>query len=328
METTGNNTEQTVSPAAGAAEAAPESRLLGLVGRNARYVALLAAWIATCGSLYMSEVLGWVPCVLCWYQRILMYPLAILIPVGILRRDSRMHTYVLALSVPGMFLSLYHYLYQKTDVFRGMVPCTVGVPCSSDYLNAFGGVVTIPFLALVAFAIVSISVIAARLGSDPYEEDLIEPGAEDAPRPSLFRRAIPVLVIVGAVVVGYIVAGASYRSSAASTASAGLSTTSPLPTPDSAALAQGKVLYEQSCAACHGLSGEGTPAGRPLSNSALVQTGSDAELLKLVRVGRSVQDPHNTTGLTMPAGGGQTSTGDAELAAIVGYLRTLAGKAR
>lgn len=61
--------------------------LLDRLGLVSRHIALLAAWIATCGSLFFSEVLGWVPCVLCWYQRILMYPLALLLAIGIVRRD-------------------------------------------------------------------------------------------------------------------------------------------------------------------------------------------------------------------------------------------------
>src|SRR6476659_3752234 len=61
--------------------------LIDWLGATSRHIALFAAWIATCGSLFFSEVLGWRPCVLCWYQRILMYPLAILLAIGIMRRD-------------------------------------------------------------------------------------------------------------------------------------------------------------------------------------------------------------------------------------------------
>ena len=57
--------------------------LIDLLGATSRHIALFAAWVAMCGSLFFSEVLGWQPCVLCWYQRILMYPLAILLAIGI-----------------------------------------------------------------------------------------------------------------------------------------------------------------------------------------------------------------------------------------------------
>jgi disulfide bond formation protein DsbB len=122
-----------------------------------RHVALLAAWIATCGSLYMSEVLHWVPCLLCWYQRILMYPLAVILIVGILRRDRGLHWYVLPLSLGGIVVSLYHYLLIMTDWFPPP-PCTSGVPCTVDYINMVGALsfVKVPFLALTAFIIISL----------------------------------------------------------------------------------------------------------------------------------------------------------------------------
>src|SRR5262245_21617994 len=75
--------------------------LVDLLSVSSRHIALLAAWIATCGSLFFSEVLGWRPCELCWYQRILMYPLAILLAIGIFRRDRGLHLYVLPFSIAG-----------------------------------------------------------------------------------------------------------------------------------------------------------------------------------------------------------------------------------
>jgi disulfide bond formation protein DsbB len=307
---------------------------MGWLSKAASYTALLVAWVATCGSLFMSEALGWVPCLLCWYQRILMYPLALITAVGLLRRDNRAHAYVLALSVPGMAMSFYHYLYQKTDLFRGMVPCTVGVPCSSDYLNWLGGVVTIPFLALVAFALISVSVLVSRLGGQPVPDP--EP-AEGAPSGGAARRAaraLPVFAIIGGVVLAFLLAAQAARASAsgpastvpaasAASAASGVSDAAV----DAAALQKGQALYEQACAACHGLNGEGAPAGRSLTDSAIVRNGSDAELIAMVRIGRTAQDAHNTTGRPMPAGGGRSDIGEADLAAIVAYLRALAAQA-
>ncbi len=317
--------DQDTQPAADAAEGEDErdgdalsapAGPLDWLSKAAPYAALLVAWVATCGSLFMSEVLGWVPCLLCWYQRILMYPLALVTAVGLLRRDSRMHTYVLALSVPGMAVSFYHYLYQKTDLFRGMVPCTVGVPCSSDYLNWLGGVVTIPFLALVAFALISVFVLLARLGGQPAP-DTAAPGA---------GRALPVFLIIGGVVLAFVALTLATRAGAAGAASA-TPVARPVSTVDAAALDKGQALYEQACAACHGLNGEGTPAGRPLTDSPIARSGSDAELTAIVRLGRAAQDAHNTTGLAMPAGGGRSDISDADLAAIVAYIRALAARA-
>jgi len=124
-----------------------------LLGASARHIALFAAWVATCGSLFFSEVLGWRPCALCWYQRILMYPLAMLLAIGIIRRDRGLHLYVLPFSIAGMCISLYHYLLIKTDWFPPPA-CAVDVPCTVDYLNWFG-FINIPFLALAAFLIIT-----------------------------------------------------------------------------------------------------------------------------------------------------------------------------
>ncbi len=125
------------------------------LGRVSLLIALIAAWVAMLGSLYFSEVLHWTPCTLCWYQRILMYPLTLLLLIGILRKDDGIPFYVLPFSVLGMFVSTYHYLLQKTDLFQEARACSVGVPCSVDYLNWLG-FITIPFLALTAFIIITI----------------------------------------------------------------------------------------------------------------------------------------------------------------------------
>ena len=84
-----------------------------VLAKGSRYIALLAAWIAMCGSLFMSEVMGWVPCLLCWYQRVLMYPLTLILAVGLLRKDKGLYKYALVFSIPGACVSLFHYLYQK-----------------------------------------------------------------------------------------------------------------------------------------------------------------------------------------------------------------------
>ena len=93
------------------------------------------------------------PCLLCWYQRILMYPLTVLLTVGIVRRDRGVYTYVLPLSITGVGVSLYHYLLIKTD-WLPVPPCTSGIPCTIDYINWFG-FVNIPLLALIAFVIIT-----------------------------------------------------------------------------------------------------------------------------------------------------------------------------
>ncbi|MFV9504772.1 MAG: disulfide bond formation protein B [Oscillochloridaceae bacterium umkhey_bin13] len=123
-----------------------------------RHIALLTAMIATCGSLFFSEILNWIPCQLCWYQRILMYPLTVILAVGIVRNDRGVYLYGLPLSLSGMGVALYHYL----QVLKIIPPaaCQGGVDCSIDYLTPIltgpWSFVKIPFLALVCFAIISV----------------------------------------------------------------------------------------------------------------------------------------------------------------------------
>jgi disulfide bond formation protein DsbB len=138
-----------------------EYPLLNTIGRLSPFVALVAACLATAGSLFFSEVLGWIPCTLCWYQRILMYPLSVLLAVGILRRDAGLPQLVLPFSLSGSVVSLYHYLLIKTTWFPPP-PCQNGVPCTKDYIDFFG-FINIPFLALTAFLIISLMMLIAWL---------------------------------------------------------------------------------------------------------------------------------------------------------------------
>jgi disulfide bond formation protein DsbB len=115
----------------------------------------LAAVIATLGSLYLSEVLHFIPCTLCWYQRIFMYPLAIILGIAFYRNDRAIYRYTLPLSIIGMLISGYHILLQKIPYLQQFEMCKTGVPCSKDYLNLLG-FITIPMMAFTAFTIITI----------------------------------------------------------------------------------------------------------------------------------------------------------------------------
>src|SRR6059036_3097018 len=93
----------------------------------------LAAVIATLGSLYFSEVLNFIPCTLCWYQRIFMYPLAIILGIAFYRNDQGIFRYTLPLSIIGMIISGYHIALQKIPYLQQFEMCKSGVPCSKDY---------------------------------------------------------------------------------------------------------------------------------------------------------------------------------------------------
>lgn len=122
-----------------------------------RLLAWLTSVFATLGSLYFSEIQGFIPCELCWYQRILMYPLIIILGIGFYKKDRNSAYYVIPLSIIGMGVSLVHYLHQKTDLFKQAIQCTQGVPCSGQYINWLG-FMTIPFLAFLAFLMITLFV--------------------------------------------------------------------------------------------------------------------------------------------------------------------------
>ena len=120
------------------------------------FLSWVIALIATLGSLYFSEIRNFVPCELCWYQRILMYPMAVLLCIAYIRKDWKMSFYAMILSGIGACISLYHYSIQKIASFgENAIGCSVGVPCTAEYINWFG-FVTIPFLALIAFILIFI----------------------------------------------------------------------------------------------------------------------------------------------------------------------------
>ncbi|MCR2822414.1 disulfide oxidoreductase [Lederbergia panacisoli] len=122
------------------------------------YFAWVVSVIATLGSLYFSEIKGYVPCELCWYQRIFMYPLTIILGIAAFYNERYIKKYILPVSLIGGSISLYHYLVQKVPGFAAIKPCVQGVPCNVQYINWFG-FITIPFLALTAFTLISVFMI-------------------------------------------------------------------------------------------------------------------------------------------------------------------------
>ncbi|MCM3164356.1 MULTISPECIES: disulfide oxidoreductase [Bacillaceae] len=125
------------------------------------YIAWLVSIVATLGSLYFSEIRGFVPCELCWYQRILMYPLTLILGIGTFQNDVSVKKFVLPMAITGWCISLFHYLEQKVPGFAEIKPCTNGVPCNAEYINWFG-FITIPFLALTAFSLIIVFMLLAK----------------------------------------------------------------------------------------------------------------------------------------------------------------------
>ncbi|UJF36233.1 disulfide oxidoreductase [Paenibacillus hexagrammi] len=119
------------------------------------YVAWLISLVALGGSLYFSEIMEFEPCKLCWFQRICMYPLAPLLGLALYKNDRGIIPYARMLSMVGMCISIFHYSEQKVPFMQEVLPCTVGVPCSGEYINWFG-FITIPFLAGIAFILITV----------------------------------------------------------------------------------------------------------------------------------------------------------------------------
>lgn len=116
-----------------------------------RHAAFAVATVATVGSLYLSVGMGLVPCDLCWYQRILMYPLVLVLGIGIFRGDS-VRSYVLPFSVGGLLVAAYHIYLQRTPATTGA--CTSEVPCEVVLYEFYG--FSIPEMSLTAFAIITV----------------------------------------------------------------------------------------------------------------------------------------------------------------------------
>ena len=119
------------------------------------YVAWVQACVATMGSLYFSEVMDLPPCVLCWYQRILMYPLVAVLAVGILRRDLGIAAYVLPLTLLGLAIAGYHNLLYFGVLPESAQPCRLGISCTARQIEWLG-FITIPLMSLAAFSIINI----------------------------------------------------------------------------------------------------------------------------------------------------------------------------
>lgn len=127
-----------------------------LVSSSALTTMLIAALAATLGSLYLSDIQGWTPCKMCWLQRIFMYPQVVLLAIALWVKDRTIVRYILALSLIGIALALYHYYLQIEATFfpepvDPTVPCDAsGESCARTYTFRFG-YITIPMMAASAF---------------------------------------------------------------------------------------------------------------------------------------------------------------------------------
>jgi len=125
---------------------------------DADWLLLLAAWLivttASMGILFFSVVMDLPPCSLCWYQRIFMFPLVIVLSMGLIPFDTKVVRYALPLSVAGTAVALYHMLLQAGVIPESAAPCAQGVSCADIDLLVFG-FASIPVLSLIAFGAIT-----------------------------------------------------------------------------------------------------------------------------------------------------------------------------
>lgn len=151
-----------VSPSARAALAEPRA----LLQRWGLWIAWAVAVVATAGSLWFSEGADFIPCRLCWFQRIFMYPLVIVLLVGAILKDRRAFWYAIPLPVIGLLISVYHvYIEQNPEAESQGCKVQSAVPCSFRWIDKFG-YVTIPVLAGSAFALIALLLVASRRRED------------------------------------------------------------------------------------------------------------------------------------------------------------------
>lgn len=133
--------------------------MLKILKENLGEMILFLSALSTLGSLFFSEILKLPPCVLCWYQRICIYPIVVIVAVCIWKKDKNLPFFVLPLSLVGTAFSIYHNLLYYKIIPESLTPCINGISCTTKQLELFG-VVTIPLLALLAFLSIDILAIA------------------------------------------------------------------------------------------------------------------------------------------------------------------------
>lgn len=150
--------------------AAPRRLLPPRSADNAAWSLLFGAWlvagVSTLGALFFSDVMQVAPCVLCWWQRIFMFPLTVILPIGMFPLDRKVVRYAAPLAVLGWLVAAFHVLLVAGVIPEGLKPCTQGVPCTEQAILWFG-FVSIPLLSLMAFSAIVAFLLAAHFRKSP-----------------------------------------------------------------------------------------------------------------------------------------------------------------
>ncbi len=124
---------------------------------DSNWTILFLTWVlvstSTLGSLFFSYVMEFAPCVLCWYQRICLFPLVLILAAGLFPFDNRVVKYALPLAIAGWLTAFYHTLLYSKIIPESIQPCRQGVSCTETYIDLFG-FITIPMLSLISFSVV------------------------------------------------------------------------------------------------------------------------------------------------------------------------------
>lgn len=131
---------------------------------NLVFSAWLVAASATLGALFMSEIMGFAPCVLCWWQRIFMFPLVLILALGLFPFDRTVLRYALPLAALGLLVAGFHVLLTMGIIPETLAPCREGIPCKTLQVEWFG-FVTIPLLSFFAFLVLTLLLVTAHLKS-------------------------------------------------------------------------------------------------------------------------------------------------------------------
>jgi disulfide bond formation protein DsbB len=131
------------------------------LGRVGLAIAFLVSTTSMLGSLYFSEIANYEPCRLCWYQRIFMYPISIVLLVALIRRRRDVVPYVLTLALLGSVISVYHYLVEWYPTLESNV-CSLDVPCTTVWFREFG-FISLPQMALTGFVTVFTVLVAPQI---------------------------------------------------------------------------------------------------------------------------------------------------------------------
>jgi disulfide bond formation protein DsbB len=131
--------------------------VIDILRRNAIYFAWLIALVGFCISVFYGEILGNPPCTLCWYQRISLFPLVILLGIAAYRGESLILPYVLPIVFLGGFVAIFHLLQPYVPLLQAAKICRLGVPCAHTGFSFL-----FPFFSAIGFFLIAVFLLMAR----------------------------------------------------------------------------------------------------------------------------------------------------------------------